>query len=129
MSNLELRINNIVDAVNDELSELNPNELAMVWVSAKELIDESVQSLVSEAMKMDKELKPCPFCDGEVNLQDGYSNKLDKECWKVWHLCEDELKSQHANYGEPGNLAIVTPWFDSREEAIEAWNSRVEHSK
>lgn len=129
MSNLELHISNIVDTVNDELAGLNPSEQASVWVSAKELIDECVQSLVSEAMKVDKELKPCPFCSCEVNLQDGYSSKLDKKCWKVWHLCGGGLKSQYTHYDELGGLAIVTPWFDSCEEAIEAWNTQVERSK
>ena len=79
MSNLELRISNIVDAVDDELAGLNPNELVAVWASARELIDESVQERIFEAMKLDKELKPCPFCGGEAEIADDYSSELDKK--------------------------------------------------
>lgn len=129
MSNLELRISNIVDAVNDELTGLNPNEQASAWVSAKELIDEHIQSLVFEAMQMDKELKPCTSCGGEANLQDDYSYRLNKKCWKVWHLCKDGSNSPYVNCGELGRIPIITPWCDSREEAIKAWNAQAEHSE
>lgn len=129
MSNLELRISNIVDAVDDELADLNPNELVTVWVSAKELIDESVQSRIFEAMKLDKELKPYLFCGGEAEIADDYSSELDKKRWMVWHLCEDGPEGQNTSYSKSAFLSIETPWFDSREEAVVAWNARVEYSK
>ena len=49
-----------------------------------------------------KELKKCPFCGGEAEIA-GY-----KIFWVICKECTAETKS-----------------FDTREEAIEAWNRRV----
>jgi len=50
-----------------------------------------------------KELKRCPFCGGEAKIE-GY-----KIFWATCKECTTETKV-----------------FDTKEEAIEAWNRRVE---
>lgn len=50
-----------------------------------------------------KELKKCPFCGGEAEIA-GY-----KIFWVICKECTAETKG-----------------FDTREEAIEAWNRRAE---
>lgn len=55
-------------------------------------------------MKNSKELKPCPFCGGEAAL-------FEQNCDRPWHvLCYCG--------GRVG-------WFETKQEAIEAWNRRV----
>ena len=51
---------------------------------------------------MKKELKPCPFCGGEAEIV-GYTI-----FWATCKECTAETKD-----------------FDTKEEAIEAWNRRV----
>lgn len=56
-----------------------------------------------------KELKPCPFCGGEAKIATcdwGYSVK------EYWVYCSCGCKTNNCH---------------SKEEAIEAWNRRVQH--
>ena len=50
-------------------------------------------------------LKPCPFCGGKGEL---WNNKLTYRLYGV--ICEE--------------CDCMTPYFTTREEAIEAWNRR-----
>ena len=54
---------------------------------------------------MNKELRRCPFCGGEGEL---WNNKLTYRLYGV--ICEE--------------CDCMTPYFTTREEAIEAWNRR-----
>ncbi len=65
------------------------------------------------------ELKPCPFCGGK--------GKIEAENWwsatgnsKYLALCE--------NY-DNGCWGMQENWFDTLEQAIEAWNRRAEYEK
>ncbi len=81
-----------------------------------------------------EELKKCPFCGGEIKLQivDDEGNFQDEEYEKdPWsglgymytHNYIDNPKCPIAKYaGEIIGIHI----YDTREEAIEAWNRRVE---
>ena len=57
-----------------------------------------------------EELKPCPFCGGEVSM----TQHLFSGGFNVWHIGQPCLV-------EP--IRIVTT---DREQAIEAWNRRAE---
>lgn len=70
------------------------------------------------------ELLPCPFCGGESKLYDDYSSERDEHRWQVWHVCDNGPEGESAGYGKAYHTSIDTPWFKSREKAIEAWNTR-----
>ena len=66
-----------------------------------------------------KELKPCPFCGGEVK---GYADNHKKSMI--------ECKSCNMYFGIQLEIGceLVEGWkatFDTKEELIEAWNRRV----
>lgn len=82
-----------------------------------------------------KELKPCPFCGGEVYLaiSDDEGNDRDeeyaKDAWsglsyKIAHAIEDNAHCPIAKYAEDGAMMGVY-LYESRDEAIERWNKRV----
>ena len=71
-----------------------------------------------------EELKPCPFCGGEGKLYDDYSSERDEHRWQVWHVCDKGPEGESAGYGNARYTSIDTPWFKSREKAVEAWNTR-----
>lgn len=54
------------------------------------------------------ELKPCPFCGSEA-----YVIIRDVDDWTPWIRCK--------------GCGVETDCFDSAEEAIEAWNRRVDN--
>ena|GEM_PF-1538254 len=70
-------------------------------------------------------LLSCPFCGGEAKLYDDYSSGRDEHRWQVWHVCDSGPEGESAGYGEACHTSIDTPWFKSREKAVEAWNTRV----
>jgi Lar family restriction alleviation protein len=56
-----------------------------------------------------RKLKPCPFCGGEAKF---YTvDKYDRVVWKV--MC-----------GARVDCCLLLNDFDTREEAINAWNER-----
>lgn len=75
-----------------------------------------------------EELLPCPFCGGEVRLQDfdhlnTRTGKYVHE-WAFWHDCPPMGKHRNV-YGQgTGAMVIDSAYFETREEAIAAWNRR-----
>lgn len=81
--------------------------------------------------------KPCPFCGGKVavvicddegNLHDDdyLSNPYSGVGYQLRHTHELNPKCPIAKYEEDGG--IVGVWiYDTAEEAIEAWNRRVDN--
>lgn len=67
------------------------------------------------------ELKPCPFCGGEAELIDdsGRHGKV----YSVYHQCPRN-GGKFNRYGSVCTLTIDTGWYDTAEEATEAWNTR-----
>ena len=59
------------------------------------------------------ELKPCPFCGGEADCNNAGFLKNGKPMWAVECL----------------NCGMVTAFFYTDSEAIEAWNKRTERPK
>lgn len=80
-------------------------------------------------------LKPCPFCGGEatVIICDDEGNVHDKEYetnhwsglgYMIGHSHEENPKCPIAKYSDDG--AEMGVWiYDTKAEAIEAWNGRV----
>lgn len=83
-----------------------------------------------------KELKPCPFCGGKavIQIRDDEGNlhdeEYEKEPWSglsytIGHYHEDNENCPIAGYeideGQMGGVYL----YDTRENAIEAWNRRV----
>ena len=64
---------------------------------------------------MTRELKPCPFCGGEGKL-------------KVADGILDDFTMFYCYCPNGKCIAGGTDWFKSREEAIEAWNTRAERT-
>ena len=52
------------------------------------------------------DLKPCPFCGGMPQLLPCAGKETGM--WRVWHECD----------------FVTTSYFESKAEAIEAWNTR-----
>ena len=76
---------------------------------------------------MCEELKPCRVCGGAATLVYDNAIECDEICWQVRHLCKDGKKGRTL-YGKPSYMSIKTPYFDSREKAIEAWNAQAERT-
>lgn len=62
--------------------------------------------------EMTEQLKPCPFCCGEAEIQT--DDKL--HLWRVICLSDSDEGM--------GSLEISTCWFSSIESAVETWNNR-----
>jgi hypothetical protein len=71
------------------------------------------------------ELKFCPFCGGKAHMSSDYSSEHDKTRWSLWHECEGH-DGVSAGYGNALHPWFETPWYDTEEEAAEAWNTRAE---
>ncbi|GIP14379.1 hypothetical protein J40TS1_00210 [Paenibacillus montaniterrae] len=79
-------------------------------------------------------LKPCPFCGGGAKLtvsdREGNSRMADYEndpysglSFKISHVHEQNKGCPIANY-ECDDASMGVYLYGSREEAIEAWNTR-----
>lgn len=78
--------------------------------------------------------KPCPFCGGtaEISISDGEGNQRDEEyensprsglSYQIKHDHETNKGCPIANFEvDGGTLGVYL--YDSREEAINAWNTR-----
>lgn len=85
-------------------------------------------------MEETKVLKPCPFCGGEasISVSDDEGNQRNEEyendpwsglSFKIKHGHESNKDCPIANFEEDGgNVGVYL--YDSRKEAIEAWNKR-----
>lgn len=85
------------------------------------------------------ELKPCPFCGGkaEIVICDDEGNLHDKEyekdAWSglgylVIHSHEKNEDCPIARYeGDDAKMGVYI--YDTREEAIEAWNRRAKEEQ
>lgn len=81
-------------------------------------------------------LKPCPFCGGKATIavNDREGNRRDEEYEKdPWSGLSYTIEHAHeANSGCPiagyecDGAMMGVYLYDSREEAAEAWNSRIE---
>lgn len=81
-----------------------------------------------------KELKPCPFCNGEAqivicddegNLRDeGYENDpWSGLSYQIIHVHEDNESCPIAKY-EIDGASMGVYLYESRDEAIQTWNLR-----
>lgn len=61
------------------------------------------------------ELKPCPFCGGKPKLVYAFDYKL----YAIRHTCR--------SFGRP-IIMIDTIIFESKDDAIDAWNRRADDS-
>lgn len=69
-----------------------------------------------------KKLKPCPFCGGEASLLRRYK-RLDGGGWYKIAVVEcDDCGSNGGDYIVDGHFGAST----SEQDAIDAWNRRVE---
>lgn len=65
---------------------------------------------------MSDDLKPCPFCGGEVAFNK--SSNIPPS-FRVFHLCQRD-------YSNPHRICIETKWCKTMSEAADIWNRRTE---
>lgn len=71
-------------------------------------------------MQVNDKLKPCPFCGGEAEVWSHHYKEEDITLWQV--RCKRDFCGEKCYM----NDSFVT--FGTEEEAIEAWNTRVNTS-
>ena len=71
---------------------------------------------------MIEELKPCPFCGGEAEVWNHHYEEKDITLWLV-RCKERPYEAERACYASDSFIS-----FDTKEEAIEAWNTRAERT-
>ena len=70
------------------------------------------------------ELKPCPFCGSEVELEKmplWYGSRGYKDCYEFKICC----KKCGCNVNQPQNDTVYRSETIAKENAIRAWNIRV----
>lgn len=70
---------------------------------------------------MTEELKPCPFCGGEVGLVPAKNMYFTRGINGIKHYYDGWRVFC-------GECRIMQSWFDMKEEAITAWNRRAERT-
>ena len=86
------------------------------------------------------ELKPCPFCGGKVSvvLCDDEGNLHDEAYrehlysglgFKLHHAHEDNPECPIASYECNGGILGGVYIYDTEEQAVEAWNRRINDGK
>lgn len=86
------------------------------------------------------ELKPCPFCGGEISLVlcDDEGNLHDESYrerpysglgFMLHHAHEDNPECPIASYECDGGILGGVYIYDTEEQAVEAWNRRVNDGK
>lgn len=91
---------------------------------------------LAEGAVMTEELKPCPFCGGKATIvycdDEGNLHGDDYEDdprsglgYQIRHSHEENEDCPIARYAEDGATMGDVYIYDTREEAIEAWNRRV----
>jgi hypothetical protein len=86
------------------------------------------------------ELKPCPFCGGEISLVlcDDEGNLHDESYRErpysglgcmLHHAHEDNPECPIASYECDGGILGGVYIYDTEEQAVEAWNSRVNEER
>ena len=66
------------------------------------------------------EMKPCPFCGERLNDWPTTIIDMKDGCWVISHFC----KSMHRSEGGLG--VTINVYGNTKEEAINNWNERVE---
>lgn len=83
----------------------------------------------------DNVLKPCPFCGSKIRIvvcddegnihDDDYENDpWSGLAYMLYHDIEDDSKQECPIAGHIGEGVMGIYSYDTREEAIEAWNRR-----
>lgn len=81
------------------------------------------------------ELKPCPFCGAKIRIMvcDRWGNLCDLEYendpwsglgYMLYHEITDDPTGKCPIAGHEGEGEMGVWFYDTREEAIEAWNRR-----
>lgn len=94
----------------------------------------------AEGAVMTEELKPCPFCGGKATIvycdDEGnlHGDDYEDDPWsglgyRIRHSHEENEDCPIARYAEDGATMGDVYIYDTREEAIEAWNRRVNNAE
>ena len=80
------------------------------------------------------ELKPCPVCGGEAKfLIKAFGSSGITRGWEFGIYCTNcNITTPKTSYKleiELNNNCVIVPTLDEREEAIKAWNRRVDNVK
>lgn len=82
-----------------------------------------------------EELKPCPFCGGKANITISDDEGIDRDeeyasdpwsglSFKLNHTYDQNKGCPIASYDHVDGGMLGVYLYDSKQEAIDAWNSR-----
>ena len=70
------------------------------------------------------EIKPCPFCGGKANHNDGGDSCYGRFWWSVWcNDCQVEMRDIEAWDDDPKRPGMLHPRYPAGE-CIDRWNRR-----